>query len=299
MNSPGSLQAFIDDSASDSGDQRLFLAGYLNLASRWKLFSAAWQEELSNKPTIKYLKMSEANALDGQFNGWSIATRDEKLNGLARVINHFQPLSFHFSVSREQYYRILKPVSPRGLGNPHFTCCFGIVSMLARHIADQGVRVPIEFIFDEQSGVSDDMALFFDYMKNNIPKRARQLILRSPAFRDDKVFLPIQAADMLAWHVRREHENGGSMGSLPMASHLRSPEGHLFSAIEEKNIRSWAEQFSELPSMNELRGPKQWRNLKVEITNLLAQGYIPPHGTKWKNARHQMQELLSRLFNRS
>jgi hypothetical protein len=128
------LQAFIDDSASETRDQRLFLAGYLNRASKWRLFSEAWTAELRAVPVIDYLKMSEANALAGQFEGWTDSARNEKLRGLARVINHFNPLSFEFSVSREDYYRHVRPVAPRGLGNPHFVCCFGVVSGVARHV---------------------------------------------------------------------------------------------------------------------------------------------------------------------
>lgn len=54
------FQAFVDDSASDEGEARLFLAGYINAADKWGLFSDAWQEQLSNPPAIEYFKMSEA-----------------------------------------------------------------------------------------------------------------------------------------------------------------------------------------------------------------------------------------------
>ena len=55
------LQAYVDDSASDQGDQRLFLAGYINAADRWIRSSDAWAEVLRDPPAIGYLKMSEAN----------------------------------------------------------------------------------------------------------------------------------------------------------------------------------------------------------------------------------------------
>jgi hypothetical protein len=79
-----SLQAFIDDSASDTGDRRLYLARYLNRTDRWALFSEAWREELKAAPSIAYLKMSEANAFVGQFKGWTTADRDEKLRALTQ-----------------------------------------------------------------------------------------------------------------------------------------------------------------------------------------------------------------------
>ena len=290
-----SLQAFIDDSASDSGDRRLYLAGYLNRADTWVRFSMAWREELHAAPAIDYLKMSEANALDGQFAGWATAARDEKLRGLVRVINHFKPLSFEFSVSREEYYRQVKPVAPRGLGNPHFVCCVGVVFGLARYVDSEKVKIPIDFIFDQQTGVSDDFVLFIDHMKTSLGKGARRLIA-STTFADDKQFLPIQAADMLAWHLRREREVGGPMGSLAGADLLRNPNGHLMSEIGEANIKSWSEHFSKLPNIDQMQGPRQWRNLKGEITRLSSLGFVPPHGSRWKNALYATRERIARLF---
>jgi hypothetical protein len=140
---PAPWLPFIDDSASDTGDRRLFLAGYLNRTDRWALFSEAWREELKAAPSIAYLKMSEANAFVGQFTGWTTDDRDEKLRGLIRVIKHFEPMSFEFSVSREEYYREVKPAAPRGIGNPHFACCLQVVFGLAQYVDSEKVTVPM------------------------------------------------------------------------------------------------------------------------------------------------------------
>ena len=221
------LQAFTDDSASRSDDQRLFMAGYLNETAKWALFSTAWEEELKVSPSIDYLKMAEAFAFKGQFVGWTEAARDEKLTGLARVIRHFKPLSFEVSVSRSEYDRLVTPHAPRGLG-PHFVCCFGVIASVARAADVNGFDTPIDFIFDKQDGVEDDARLFFGEMIKHLPASARKLVRRPPSFKDDKLHLPLQAADMLAWHVRRKHETRGEhMGILRRSeehtSELQSP----------------------------------------------------------------------------
>ena len=200
------LQAFIDDSASEVGDQRLFMAGYLNRAEKWALFSDAWDDELRSAPSIDYLKMAEANGLRDQFAGWEPEERDEKLNGLVRVVRHFKPLSFEVSVPRKQFNSLVKSVAPRGLGNPHFVCAFGIVSILSRFAAGAHADMPIRFIFDRQNEISGDVHTFFHQMISKLPRQAQELISGIPNFEDDKEIKPLQAADMLAWHVRREHE---------------------------------------------------------------------------------------------
>ena len=50
-----------------------------------------------------------------------------------------------------------------------------------------------------------------------IPKRARRLINGKPTFESDAQVLPLQAADMLAWNLRREHEACQPPATLPMA----------------------------------------------------------------------------------
>lgn len=287
--------AYIDDSASDQGDQRLYLAGYLNSQAAWALFTEAWREELAATPSIDYLKMSEANACVGQFAGWNLTARDEKVRGLIRVIRHFKPLSFEVSVSRADFFRHLKPVAPRGLANPHFICCIGILFSVTRHVAGATDKMPVAFTFDAQTGVSDDLALLLDYMKQSLPQKARALILGSPVFGDDRQYLPLQAADMLAWHVRREQESG-ARGTLPAANQLRCERGHLFSEINETIIQSWAEDFRQRPAIAEMQGPKQWRNLKGEVERQLSLGYIPPHGTRWKNAMYGARDRLKKLL---
>ncbi|UZE48755.1 hypothetical protein ONR75_29050 [Rhodopseudomonas sp. P2A-2r] len=132
-------------------------------ADAWASFSQAWSAELKAWPSIEYFKASEANALNGQFDykdDWDEAKRDVKVGNLAAIISHFQPLSFFFSVNRQIFEDELKPVSPYGFGRPHFQMCFSVVAGIAQYAAQEGISTPIEFIFDEQQGVDDDIALF-------------------------------------------------------------------------------------------------------------------------------------------
>jgi hypothetical protein len=141
------LRAAIDDSASETGDKRLFMAGYLNTAENWALFADAWADELKAVKPISYLRMNEAATQSGQFQGWQQRDISEKLRGLIRVIRHFKPMSFHVSISRTLYFSELKPVAPRGLGNPHFVCSFGVIAQLASFVANSPNRSKIQFIF--------------------------------------------------------------------------------------------------------------------------------------------------------
>lgn len=267
------LRAFTDDSGSDVGDRRLYMAGYLNRAEKWTLFSKAWGEECHATPSIAYLKMSEAQSLGGQFRGWSKEARDEKLRGLARVIRHFEPMSFEFSINREEFDRVVAPASPRGLKSSHLIGCFAIVSGVARCIAEQGGEIPIEFVFDRQDGVSDVIDLTFGIMQKSLPPGATKLIKGKPTFEDDKQQLPLQAADLLAWHLRREHEDGTS---LAMTDLLRAESGHLLiGEIDGATMRNWAVHHSHQLGTPMLQSKGQWQNAKRAMQCLTEAGIDP------------------------
>lgn len=293
------LQAVIDDSASETGDRRLFLAGYLNSARNWALFADAWDEELKAGRPIRYLKMSEANSLRGEFERWTPFERDEKLRGLKRVARHFGPLTFHTSISRA-HSQTLKPVTPRGFANPHFLCSINIVTMVTRHVdkvaAEDGkLAVPIEFIFDQQNGVESDIDQFFDLFMKHLPNATRKLISHRPVFKDEKLYTPLQAADMLAWHLRRSHEENGDWTVTRDPIPVFSGRGHLHSEIDPL-IGPFAETFAKSPKLSQLTNKAQWRRFKNNLKEIRASGFIPPRRTKLRNLAHGFRKRLLSLF---
>lgn len=284
------LEVYSDDSASDVGDRRLFFAGYLNSAQAWALFSDAWGECLRSDPKIEYLKMVEANGLRGQFGGRSGSERDEKLRRLSFIIAHFRPLSFSFSVSRKEFDEELGGVIPRGL-NAHFISAFGIVSGIVRYLENSRVETPVKFIFDSQDGVDVDIHLFLDWMVRHLSPKARRLINQHPSFEDDITLMPLQAADMLAWHLRRNHERGDC--DKEMLDRLIG-DLYLNSGLDISQLRDWRLEFSRLPMVSEMQSKTDWRRLRGGISRLKADGYRFPYGSRWKNAKYLTKDWISR-----
>jgi hypothetical protein len=225
--------------------------------------------------------MVEAGNLRGQFarqRGWNDEKRAEKLHGLARVIRHFEPVSFQMSIDRSHFYKVLEPVSPRGFANPYFTSCSALVAKLAQEGEKTGSRGQIEFIFDNQDGVDDDIDMFFENMMEGISKRARRWIAERPLFRSDREFVGLQAADLLAWHIRREHEEVG-FPNMPMAELLRGT-SHIISEIPNTYIDAWAEHHRHQPGIELVRSKPQWRKFKNTARQLKAMGINPARVTR-------------------
>jgi hypothetical protein len=137
-------------------------------------------------------------------------------------------------------------------------------------------------------------------MKGNLPWSARNLIRTTPIFQDekDRQFLPLQAADMLAWHVRREHEVCAAPERLPMADLLRSAHGHLVSEIDEPMMKRWAEHHSKLPGIPLLQSKGQWRAIKTEIERISSLGIDPSTVGRRRNFFQRAGEHIARVFRR-
>lgn len=291
------LQAYIDDSASDKGDQRLFLAGYINTAEKWARFSDAWEEELRLAPSIKYLKMSEANSLSGEFSGWSIPDKDKKIQALSRVIRHFGPASIHASVSRLDVKSIIEPVAPYGFSSPYFYVFQSIMLPLAIHQSKQNrlIGVPIDFIFDNQEALGDEAKSLYKAIREVQPRKIKSLLSVDPQFKDDKLAMPLQAADILAWHVRR-HAERGDPNTFMVPDFLSHDGKHMAVDISADDLRRIADGLAAIPGSALLRKKAIWKRNRRELDQQLAQGFIPPRGTRWKNAVYYTREFLTRFF---
>src|SRR5688572_3354470 len=61
---------------------------------------------------------------------------------------------------------------------------------------------PMEFIFDQQMHMDGIVRDHWHLMLDN-PEVPEGAVIGLPSFRNDKVFLPLQAADLNAWWTRR------------------------------------------------------------------------------------------------
>lgn len=84
----------------------------------------------------------------------------------------------------------------------HLISAFQTHKALVPELAEGG---PVEFVFDRQSAKSIILAGWDAYVENR-HESIRDQFGTAPRFEDDEEFLPLQAADFLAWWIRYWHE---------------------------------------------------------------------------------------------
>ncbi|MBS1982928.1 MAG: DUF3800 domain-containing protein [Bdellovibrionales bacterium] len=193
------LKAFVDDSGSGGDSPWVVLAGYVSTVQDWLAFEQDWVCALDTDPRIEYFKHAEAESLKGQFLGFTREARDAKIDALIKVIQNHVMLSIAARMRISDYNDVFRGWVPRDLDDPYYFLFTGIVLAAAGIERMYGHASPIEFVFDSSEVYENPSMVFFRHMKH----RYDHVSGANVAYRDDKKFVPLQAADLLAWEVRR------------------------------------------------------------------------------------------------
>lgn len=206
------LQAYIDDSVQ--AGRFLVLAGYVASVEQWLAFSDEWKEALQQARWSKF-KMSEAK-------------RDPVIAGyFYRIIETHLDTIFAVGVDIDGLKRAARELGmPIAFENPYSLVYPMMYEFTLNYRHKIGIAEPVDFIFDKH-GSRREVEQGFRYMTSLAGENGDQHG-KPPRFEDDEYFLPLQAADLLAWHVRAQWVRHGTIVSRPLEmswKSLKSMEG--------------------------------------------------------------------------
>jgi hypothetical protein len=224
-------QAVIDDSGSEPQSRIFVLAGFAASANAWANFAVDWRAALDEPPKLEYFKMTEAANFGGQFardKGWDEAKRDDRLISLTRIINKHACLLIHAAVRNDHFEKYIKsipaPERTLAIDSPYVLMFTQIILAMATGGDQVGIRDACDFIFDEQGAFSKEALAFWPKLKALLDISPRsdlgKFVGSPPIFRDDKTFLPLQAADLYAWQIR-QHFSRNQILIMPPSRILR------------------------------------------------------------------------------
>ncbi len=195
------LNGFVDESE----DLSVFvLAGYVASAEVWAAFSDDWHVALHATPGIWELKTKDAMALKGCFSGFTKAERDKKLCDLYQVIDKHVFFEVSAVIPMEPFTRIFRNgILPKKVASPYYHALPLLISNIARHQITIGMEEKIDFIFDERRIEQGKLLAIWDMVVETAPDDVKPMLGSTPNFKSDTDVLPLQAADMEAWWLRK------------------------------------------------------------------------------------------------
>jgi Protein of unknown function (DUF3800) len=201
------IQGYVDDSGTQQ-DVKFVFSALIAEAEAWSIFSDEWQRCLDCPPRIQYFKMDEAVGRDGQFYGWNEQERNAKLRLLCGVINQLKATE----VSAIAKMREFSVAWGRTAGKPlsyYYFFPFHVVNLAVAHaLGELGYSQPYEIFFDEHKIYGRAAKEWYPIIRAMQVKQVQDLMPIEPFFRTDTDVLPLQAADMVAWLVRRRSTFG-------------------------------------------------------------------------------------------
>jgi hypothetical protein len=212
------LQFCIDDSKNGPD---FVLAGYVATVENWEHFSDDWQERLAHSG-LTYLK---GNTLTRILRQLEPDERELRLAEFGQLIRKYVSYGLEFSVSYLDYKWFTKRAKKMGrvvarrFNNPHIIG-FGLLLDTVAIIENaRGTLERIECIFDRDIDNHKFLEREYRLTYSFFPKHIKQMMSPDPLFRDDREFMPLQAADLRAWYSHR------CLATKP-------PEGRLWQELE-------------------------------------------------------------------
>ena len=194
------FQGYFDDSGSDLQSPIYVVAGLIAAPEVWANFESDWQGVLLESPAISNLHMADANALKGEFANISQEKKDQKLLALAKLFSKHALKRIDTSMRRVDFNEFInKTVPDKNFNDPYFLCFYKIITSLVREPSHSGFN--FELFFDDQGQVGQLAVNAWDSLISDYPREFATTA--RPQFCSDKICVPLQAADMYAWHVRK------------------------------------------------------------------------------------------------
>jgi len=203
------IQAFIDDSGNSTshGNPVFVLAGYISSADRWAAFSDEWEAECDREPKVRNFKMAHAYGFRGGFYGWPREERDARLKRLAEIVQRHAVLRIQTAMAWDDYNDVLRGNMPGIAESPYIWLMWKLLVDLSEWQEARGLNQRVDFIFDRQGSIGAEAVMWFEALRTALPP-AQLARMGNVRHDDDDDILPLKAADMWAWHVRRYLADG-------------------------------------------------------------------------------------------
>lgn len=197
---------YLDESGTHEASGAVAVAGFISNTSKWEAFSLEWKSAL-DEWQIPAFHMADYESRHGYFESWDDQQRKERLNHLLEIIVRHTFLSIAYVIRKRQFDDILSDKAKELCGDAYglasIACWNNLIPLVKK------VDGYIDYTMDNGSKGRGVLAWIYGE-QCKYPEWLNSTRVLSLSFRDDQIFLPLQAADILAYemykHAQRQFE---------------------------------------------------------------------------------------------
>src|SRR5258708_14379077 len=206
------LTAYFDETGSGSDLNSKFcgMGGVVSTPELWGYFEEDWRERL-DQDGLSHFHMSEFANYQGEFReGWKSneSRRRDLLSDLWNIVERIETLITGSIVPMELYREIMENklrIQIRDVYFLSYADCLVFISVLVASFRKHAIKPDwiIATVFDDKKGIKGVAHELHESLMSHLDIKDR---MPPPVFRDMKQFLPLQAADMVAYELYKECE---------------------------------------------------------------------------------------------
>ncbi len=176
-------------------------AGYMASPAVWPKVTRDWRAVLDAPPKISYFRMREFLEDTGAFEGLH-EQKPAKFDGLVAVLRRYSAelTWLESAITWDEFDHGLSEGTRLVLKTPVYFCLAGLALGAFSAMA---ASEPLRFVFDELGGLETDIHQKWGLMAAFLPASARR-DLGPLEFADARATIPLQCADLIAWHARQK-----------------------------------------------------------------------------------------------
>ncbi|MDO8531788.1 MAG: DUF3800 domain-containing protein [Dehalococcoidia bacterium] len=197
------LSAYFDESGTHNDSKTVTVAGYLSTQSLWSAFDPEWRRILSCFGLTKFHMTDFVAKKDDFREGWEDEAKRRALLGpLLSTINKHVIGSVGVSMLRTDYDAAFDSKAAVRSGGPYGLGATWVLLQLARIMGFTQMQGAIKYVFEDAPRRKAAVQKAYDRVKVN-PGLLKALRVESLSFGLKAHYVPLQAADVLAYEVRR------------------------------------------------------------------------------------------------
>jgi hypothetical protein len=285
-------QAFVDESSGVGKGRILLLSACIHTYLEWAAFSEDWLAALHEPPAITGFHVREARQRTGEFAGWKAIDVDRKIIALTEVVLRHDPHVLTVWTSEDDYIATVRANGVPDVRHAYFACFMAILIKVAEYQAWQKIKTPVDFIFDEKGNIGLEALHWYPFIKETAKPEFQKLLGSTPIFRNDKDMLPLQAADLITWHKRRQKEFGKfdqEVAASMRIDELQGGEAH----IDRANLEIMASRMALLPGIKESQSqPSIYKQLKRDMRKAMRRAAAAKTNIEFESFDNAMDTIL-------
>lgn len=211
------ITGYFDESGTHDGSDNITVAGFLATEEQWIEFGEKWAEALVTLdiPTeasgVRMFHMAEFAHRLGAFtrDEWPESRRRETLKVLLKIVADHVGASVGVTVPRSQYEAQLSEVTRRFYGSPYGLAATTIIANVSTRAHEMHPDPWVAYVYESGAKGRHE---FDQRLTPVINDHRSQEVLRalSLRFENKRQFLPLQAADILAYELHLNWQRRGT-----------------------------------------------------------------------------------------